>query len=560
MPIVTMPDGTPVSFPDEMPPAQIKQMILQKFPSAGQPQMGVGEDVARSVIQSGTPKGLSNLIGGGGDVYNLMQTGVDKAYEFGREQIMGPRTPEQQSARQADMQTLQTDFTGENVRKAYEDVAGPIYEPKTSLGKKASEATEWALGSAIGPGGKANALRRTIAGGAGGWAYETAKQSEYMDGVPDIVPLIIGIGVSGGVGVAEATARKSVRGNKAFEKAYEAAPTFKDLKQTSRDWFANARLKNKVALDNSEVGKFSDNIKQTLYEAGQDIDNAPITNKTLDEIKALTARIAPGVNGGPSRRIDMSFNDLLNKRNKLSQAASGVNAQGKATPEAAAAMEALSAVDDGIFSGRWAKSSSGGKLTREAQQELQKAREIWRRASIAQDMESLGYKAKLRGKVNYTQAGEDTAIRRRVATYLTSPSRSKYLNDQERKAMEGLVMGDRYTDKLRDVGRSGSAGSITSQSNVIAGGGAGVLANQVFNADPQTAALIGGATWAGKSLAGKAAKSSLDRLTKQKLQNLDLMIRSGKTPPQQRQEISRQILKDAMIGGVQGGTLGTRTD
>lgn len=36
MPVVTMPDGTPVSFPDAMPPDQIRGMILQKFPDAAQ--------------------------------------------------------------------------------------------------------------------------------------------------------------------------------------------------------------------------------------------------------------------------------------------------------------------------------------------------------------------------------------------------------------------------------------------------------------------------------------------------------------------------------------------
>jgi hypothetical protein len=35
MPIVKMPDGANVSFPDNMPPDQIRSMILQKFPDAG---------------------------------------------------------------------------------------------------------------------------------------------------------------------------------------------------------------------------------------------------------------------------------------------------------------------------------------------------------------------------------------------------------------------------------------------------------------------------------------------------------------------------------------------
>ena len=35
MPIVQMPDGAHVQFPDEMPPDQIRALILQKFPNDG---------------------------------------------------------------------------------------------------------------------------------------------------------------------------------------------------------------------------------------------------------------------------------------------------------------------------------------------------------------------------------------------------------------------------------------------------------------------------------------------------------------------------------------------
>jgi hypothetical protein len=34
MPIVQMPDGAHVQFPDNMPPDQIRSLILQKFPDA----------------------------------------------------------------------------------------------------------------------------------------------------------------------------------------------------------------------------------------------------------------------------------------------------------------------------------------------------------------------------------------------------------------------------------------------------------------------------------------------------------------------------------------------
>ncbi len=53
MPIVGMPDGTQVSFPDEMPPEQIKSFIAQKFPHVATP--------ARDSIGAVAGEALSNV-------------------------------------------------------------------------------------------------------------------------------------------------------------------------------------------------------------------------------------------------------------------------------------------------------------------------------------------------------------------------------------------------------------------------------------------------------------------------------------------------------------------
>lgn len=72
MPIVGMPDGTQVSFPDDMPAEQIRGLITQKFPDAGKPgfderfkadaqaikdaapRVGQGEALARGAVQGAT--------------------------------------------------------------------------------------------------------------------------------------------------------------------------------------------------------------------------------------------------------------------------------------------------------------------------------------------------------------------------------------------------------------------------------------------------------------------------------------------------------------------------
>lgn len=65
MPVVTMPDGVPVSFPDEMPADQIRSLIAQKFPDAvkqlqPQEQTSLGQALAKTWERP--PHGLS-LIG-----------------------------------------------------------------------------------------------------------------------------------------------------------------------------------------------------------------------------------------------------------------------------------------------------------------------------------------------------------------------------------------------------------------------------------------------------------------------------------------------------------------
>lgn len=62
MPIVAMPDGTQVSFPDEMPADQIKGLILQKFPEANK-EVGAGDAFARGLANTATFNFADELTG-----------------------------------------------------------------------------------------------------------------------------------------------------------------------------------------------------------------------------------------------------------------------------------------------------------------------------------------------------------------------------------------------------------------------------------------------------------------------------------------------------------------
>lgn len=86
MPIVKMPDGTQVRFPDEMPKEQIRDMILRKFPDAGNPApQGDGEQPspafqdALAKIRAGAPGAVSEASQPGMAEMSGMTTGFQNA-------------------------------------------------------------------------------------------------------------------------------------------------------------------------------------------------------------------------------------------------------------------------------------------------------------------------------------------------------------------------------------------------------------------------------------------------------------------------------------------------
>lgn len=86
MPIVQMPDGTKVNFPDEMPKEQIRSLIQSKFPDiATQPERTGLQEAGRQTLRAG--RAIASGAAGLGDIVNmpidaaLRAAGVD--FQFG---------------------------------------------------------------------------------------------------------------------------------------------------------------------------------------------------------------------------------------------------------------------------------------------------------------------------------------------------------------------------------------------------------------------------------------------------------------------------------------------
>ena len=141
MPVVAMPDGAQVSFPDTMPDAQIRSMILQKFPNAAtqsaQPQTdSTLSDVAKSAA-AGVGEGITGLAGLPADITNLAAKGVDY--------LAGTNT-------QSYTQPI-ADYAGGDAIKGYAEkyLTGEFHKPQTGAGEIAQTLGQFAPAVIGGP-------------------------------------------------------------------------------------------------------------------------------------------------------------------------------------------------------------------------------------------------------------------------------------------------------------------------------------------------------------------------------------------------------------------------
>lgn len=154
MPIVAMPDGTQVSFPDDMPADQIRGMIAQKFPDlVPKAPVSTTADVGKSAL-SGVAQGAVSLAGMLPDIAGTMKGAANKY-------IIDPLLdatiglPKGGPAQTTDINQM---FGSQNIKKQVEGVTGEFYKPQTTVGKFARTAGEFLPGSLMGPGSVAGRL------------------------------------------------------------------------------------------------------------------------------------------------------------------------------------------------------------------------------------------------------------------------------------------------------------------------------------------------------------------------------------------------------------------
>lgn len=155
MPVVAMPDGTPVNFPDTMPAEQIKSLIAQKFP-AEVSKVGTGEALARGAAQGVTANfydELRGLMEAGGlnprDPASLSSL-LKGAYQYFTGDQGSVQRYDQATARER--QTAQEAETAHPYASLAGNVAGALALPVGAIGAAATLPGRVAAGAATGAG------------------------------------------------------------------------------------------------------------------------------------------------------------------------------------------------------------------------------------------------------------------------------------------------------------------------------------------------------------------------------------------------------------------------
>ena len=198
MPIVAMPDGAHVSFPDEMPPDQIRSLILQKFPDAGT-QPNVGADMAKSA-GIGAVEGAIGSAGMPGDIGSMVSGGVSKLGDAAGVNPTTVDTFKQAMATALSRNPFTAPFaegpTSAQIQGGIEKATGPFYQPQTTAGKYARTVGQFLPAAIGGPESFATKLATRVAAPAiGSEAAGEATEGTALEPYARLGGALVGAGI-----------------------------------------------------------------------------------------------------------------------------------------------------------------------------------------------------------------------------------------------------------------------------------------------------------------------------------------------------------------------------
>lgn len=419
MPVVAMPDGTRVAFPDDMTPDAIRGMISQKFPDESKAASFADRFAAVGPYES-NPEARDH-----GLARRQQMSAAEKA--------VSPITeyPEVYSRMNRDARSMVSEGV-DQLRSA-----GGVLDVAKGAGKAA-------LGAASFVASPINAAYRTVVGQP---LEDTAGiPREYSEFAAQLATP--GIGLTGGGGKAAVTVRTPDL----------AAPSVAELKAAAKNVYQSPTVKD-LELAPQEVSKAVVGIRSAL------------DNEGFDEVIASKAHgILKRLENAPEGAV-MTGQNLRSVQRSLGKAITSPDAT-----EQAAARMALNEFNSFI------ENIPGASVLRGSADEFSAAvKEANANYSAAKTAESLDKNvaaAQLRADASNSGHNISNTIRQRMASIHAYPRQQRGMRPDELQQVKEIAEGTTGENILRDAGNmmgggGGMRAAITGTAGYMAGGPAG---------------------------------------------------------------------------------------
>lgn len=443
MPIVKLPDGKNVQFPDDMPPEEIKALIANKFPDA----------VAQRVASR--PEMASSLPGPLGDLQN-----TSRAFQSGATQGMTLGFGDElEAGLMAVPEAVGGMFQGKgfDIGRGYNQAlerargANVASEELNPIANVAGNVTgNMALGGALSKGGVSfmSGAKPTIGSMAGRGALEGLTYGA-LTGLGEgegLAERLQGAATGGALGGAIGGVGGAIGGALANRAAGAAAPTAEELGSAANDAYSAARQSG--AIFNPST---TDELVQGISLAAQD---ARINDLTAPQSSAMLQHIQQQA-GQP-----MTVSEIEDIRVFLNQLRAGSDPN-----EARVAGKMIGAFDDLMASLNPADFVGGDAAA--AMGNIAEGRRLFSTQKKTETIENVIQKALDMSSANYSASGYENALRQQFKNLLTSPTALRGFSDAEVAAIRQVASGGPVENVLRFVGKAAPTGIM---STGIAGG------------------------------------------------------------------------------------------
>lgn len=394
-------------------------------------------DVAKSGA-TGVGRGIMGLAGLPGDI----QSAASNAGQWIGDKLGLKPLPDEQKRKLA--RTLGP--TSSDIQSRVEFERGPLYQPKTTIGKYAQTAGEFLPAIVGGPGGLVRrgvtqVLAPAIASEAAGQAAEGSDAEPYLR---------VAGALAGGAGASRLANAGLAR---------PAVPSVGQLEDAARAGYRHPEV-TRIEISPHSVNAAADDIVSRLNADGFRRLNAPQTYGVVDELRTpvgQTARVA----------------DIDSVRRALNRTAGNFSNP----TEQAAANRAIHQIDDYLTNITQPDLIRGNAAT--AQRILADARSNWSAARHGQTMADKLTEADRQAAATYSGGNLDNATRQKLKSILNSRRLSRGYTQDQLDQMDRIVRGTFTGNTARAIGKllggGGGLGTIvTAGEGAMAAGPAGL--------------------------------------------------------------------------------------